>query len=395
MSALGFSLGLHRIGGASKPMLSACWVTTVLATLSFAVTGVPSVRQYALVAAGGLTVVFVATLWLIEPAERKARKRKPLGRILFQRSASRRVVIAATSVVILVLGVLAGRAVPLQSDGVRLLPADSQTRQAFEKLDANLTGLLPSQVTLEPAWPGFGEVARSTAGVRAVLDISALQQAAAGSRWWVLSSNDAGDRLAEAQGDWQRAASSHGSALSWRGVAAQLRATNRAIEHLALTALPTAGAIVFVALLVVTRSLRLATVGVVACALPLAILAIVLWLMSTGVAPATLMVGAIATGVAADDVLHIGRAMAKGPPEAASHLVRPCLASSFVSAGALVPLLLSPVPPTFQFGGLMAFAIVVAAGVVWVLMPTLGPAGSAPHDFAIYRQENCSIVASE
>ena len=368
MSALGFSLGLHRASGAGRGLLTACWATTVLATLSFALVDVPSVHQFALVAALGLTIVFAGMSLLVQPERRAA----SIDRPAFSFPTRRRWVVVACGLLVLAGGIVGGHYLRLETDGVKLLPADAPTRIAFEQLDEHLTGLLPSQVVIEPAWPGFGDVARDTPGVRAAVDVSLLQSTPAGSRWWVLASNDAGNALAAAQGDWQQSAADAGSTLAWRGVAAQLQATSDAIKEVAMTALPTAVVIVFAALLIMTRSLRIAIVGAAACPLPIAMLLILLSVLPVAVATTTLMVGAIATGAAADDVLHVGRAIARDASgRSLAGLVRPCLSSSFVSAGAMLPLLLSPFPPTLQFGLEMLAALVLAAMVVWLTMPML------------------------
>ena len=370
MAALGYSLVLHRAGGAGVGLLVGCYATTAIAAASVAVAPVGPLRQFGLVSLGGLTLIAIGS-WLL--VGRGARASAMTAR--FGRSSQ-----AAwlTSAVFVAAGIAMAPRLSVNGDGVALLPDASREWAAFEELDSDLTGMLPSQLVLEPPAPGIAAELETSPAITKVIDSSRLDGLPPGSRYWVLAHNAALPEL-EATVDRARATiNASGGTLEWRGLAAQLAAAEQQVARVAVGALPTALATTAIAAWIAARSLRAALAASVAATVPSAALVVILSSFDIALTPPHLLVFAIATGVAADDLLHACRAWSTGDT---GSWRRACIASSAVSVACLLPLLASPFPPARQFAWMLAVALSVASVSAVVLFPRLLPRlhGSREH----------------
>lgn len=362
MAALGYSLVLHRAAGAGVGLLLGCYLTTAAAAASVAVAPVGPLRQFGLVALCGLTLTALGT-WLLV-----ARGASDKSAARFSTGASP---LAWSCVaVLLVAGLACVGLLHVDADGVALLPANARERVAFEQLDAHLTGMLPSQVICQPPVPRIAERLDASPAVTKVVDASAADGLPRGSRFWVLSHNDALPELYSAMRELQSTAPA-GASIEWRGLAAQLAAAEAQVARVAKSAMPTALAITAIAAFWATRSLRAMAAAVFVAGVPSAALVATLACLGIALTPPHLLVFAIATGVAADDVLHVCRAWATGH---GGGWRRACLASSAVSVACLLPLLASPFPPARQFAWMLAIALSVASPTAVFLLPRLLPA---------------------
>ena len=368
MAALGFSLALHRAGGAGRWMLLGCFLTSVAATASFAVAPLPPLRQFALFATAGLTLTVIGVFLLVTPVPFDVARPTPR----WLEAAIHWPHVRPVAALLLLGGVAAVPVLKLSDDGLALLPADSREHAAYVALDRELTGMLPSQIVLDPPRPRAAGAMAAAAGVRKVVDTSRADGLPPGSRFWLLSPNDALPDLKTSVPAWRAWAADNGATLEWRGLAAQLVSAQRTIERTALWAIPSALAVVAAAIGVATRRPRYALAAALAAFLPTALLLIVLAALRVGVTPPALLIGAITTGVAADDILHLCFARSRGHD--LRYVWKPCLASSAVSVAAVLPLLLSPFPPTRQFGWMLSLALIAAAGSALIVLPRLlGP----------------------
>ena len=371
MAALGYSLVLHRAGGAGDGLLLGCFATTAAAAASVAVAPVGPLRQFGLVSLGGLTLVTVGTWLLVNGGGPLPRSCAILGR------GSKVAWLAAVGAI--VVGILATPRLHVNADGLALLPSASRERAAFEALDSRLTGMLPSQFIAEPASPELAAELEWSPAVVKVVDTSRVDGLPPGSRLWVLAHNNGLRDLAAMAAKLRVSAVASGSTVGWHGLAAQLAEAEEQVASVAIAALPTALAVTAAAAWIASRSFRAALAACLVAALPSAVLIATLAAFGVPLTPPHLLVFAVATGVAADDLLHVCRAWATDADAGWRHA---CLASSAVSVACLLPLLASPFPPARQFAWMLALALTVASAAGVFLFPRMLPSRKAHCDIA-------------
>ena len=174
--------------------------------------------------------------------------------------------------------------------------------------------------------------------------------------------------------------------LQWRGVAAQLARAQAIVARSAACSLP---AMVVLAAIVAgmatggTAGERLRAVAVAGWVsiIPTASLIVLVTVTRQPLGLAAMMIGAIAVGIAVDDILHVISALRRRgtPVRAALECWRPCVGSSIVAASSLALFLLCPFGPTRQFGLLMGGGLLLGlvANQLFVL-PLLRPQTADP-----------------
>jgi len=172
------------------------------------------------------------------------------------------------------------------------------------------------------------------------------------------------------------------------GVHSLLAADRRMVESL-VTSLSSCLAVVALALVVLLRSVRLGAAVLAVNLLPLVTILAVMGLAGVPLNSVTVMVSAVALGVAVDDAIHVvaalaaerrrlaavpggSGAMAGGAMAAVlSAKLRPVAATSAILTGGFLLFLLSSFPPVASFGLLAALGLAVAFPTVLVVLPIL------------------------
>lgn len=190
------------------------------------------------------------------------------------------------------------------------------------------------------------------------------------------------------------------------GVHSLLAADRRMVESL-VTSLFSCLAAVALTLILLLRSWRLGCAVLVVNVLPLAAVLAVMGFSGLPLNSVTVMVSAVALGVAVDDAIHVVAALALerrrlaalaeeavGPPDTGaaataagaavvghdgmvaavlSAKLRPVAATSAILSGGFLLFLYSSFPPVADFGLLAALGLAVALGTVLIVLPVLLP----------------------
>lgn len=174
-----------------------------------------------------------------------------------------------------------------------------------------------------------------------------------------------------------------GMTLSVQAGVHDLLAADARMVHSQIDSLALGLGAVLVCLVLLLRSLRL---GLLVLAINLVPLAAILGVMGATGLPlnsVTVMVAAVALGVAVDDAIHVvaaygrlrrGDGVAPGSDPLAAVLgvrLRPVAATSAILTGGFLLLLPSSFPPVAHFGALTALGLALALGAVVVLLPAL------------------------
>ena len=379
MMALGFSYAAHRaLRPGAMPTLVLCWLTTALGFGTFALADLAPMRAFAGYSVFGLTLVWSAVITLVRPipAERRPDAHHPrwlhaarrAGWCLACRAPGTIVVLA---IVLSLSGIVALCYLRLETDPLRYFPRHSLVYRDFKALDRHLTGMLPFQVELTGDVDA-GAVLRRTPGVRKVVDVTTLTQTS-GRLYWCLADNDALPQLKQAEPTWQAWARQQGTQLHWRGVGAQLAAVDTTVRRTAIVALPLMALLTAVVIGCQTRNAKQAAISLWVNLVPIIALAAVTVAARWPLGLPAMMIGAIATGIAVDDTLHLLAALRtwRSLRRAYVWCWRPCVGSSLVAAICVMLFVLSPFRPTAQFGSLLALAIFVAALADFLLLPAM------------------------
>ncbi|MCS1407218.1 MAG: hypothetical protein M2R45_00375 [Verrucomicrobia subdivision 3 bacterium] len=136
---------------------------------------------------------------------------------------------------------------------------------------------------------------------------------------------------------------------------------------------------VFMLLVVLWRSWRLAALAIMINALPVGVVIAVAALIDIPLNSITVMIAAIAFGIAIDDTVHFvtqwldarrsGSDRFQATESAIRVKARPIVYTSLVLGGIFALLAATSFPPAKHFGGLSALAFGLAFGVVFVLLP--------------------------
>jgi predicted RND superfamily exporter protein len=172
------------------------------------------------------------------------------------------------------------------------------------------------------------------------------------------------------------------------GVHSLLAADRRMVESL-VTSLLSCFCAVALTLVVLLRSVRLGAAVLLVNLLPLATIIAVMGLAGLPLNSVTVMVSAVALGIAVDDAIHVVAALAAerrrlaatGEADGAggdgavalvlSAKLRPVAATSAILTGGFLLFLLSSFPPVADFGLLAALGLAVALPTVLVVLPIL------------------------
>ncbi len=396
MTALGFSYAAHRLlrTGVTR-ILILCWLTTALGFGTFAFADLAPMRAFAVYAVVGLALVWLAVMTLLDPLPptRRATARLPRWLRALRAAgwslASRRPrAVVIVGVFVSVTGIVSVMGLTFETDPLRYFPADSEVYRGFTALDAHLTGMLPFQIQIDRDVDAIPMLQR-TSGVRKVIDVTSFAKSP-GKVYWCLADNDALPRLQRAEADWHAWSREHGASLQWRGVAAQLAEIGAIVRRTAMVALPFMAVVAGAAVALTTRRLGDGLISLWVNLIP--VLAMIASAAATrwALGLPTIMIGAIATGVAVDDTLHVVVATRTRRSLRRSYVRcwHPCIASSLVAAVCLMAFAFSPFQPTAQFGVLLAMAIMAAAFADFLLLPALlrafgvrhsaSPAAAAP-----------------
>ena len=155
--------------------------------------------------------------------------------------------------------------------------------------------------------------------------------------YWRLAHSDALRDLAAAQETWHAWADAHQDQLHWCGVAAQIDATGRTLRRVAVVTLPAMGLIAALSVGLLTESLRMAGVAAMVNLLPVSGLVLIAALARMSIGLPSLMIGAIAIGMAIDDTIHLVRTFEqrRGITRGIMRCWRPCVGNTLVAAHAV------------------------------------------------------------
>ncbi len=138
---------------------------------------------------------------------------------------------------------------------------------------------------------------------------------------------------------------------------------------------------IFVALLLLTRSLTLTVIGVVVNVLPVAMMLGVMAWLGVRIDIATTLIGGLALGLAVDDTIHmlwrytselaLGHAPREAIVGAARHTGRALLLTTLMLAGGFLVMATSDFLPTVNFGLFTALTVVLALLCDLLLLPSL------------------------
>jgi uncharacterized protein len=156
-------------------------------------------------------------------------------------------------------------------------------------------------------------------------------------------------------------------------VAAQLDHVATRMTHTALWSLPVMGIVAAVAVGIVAPRWTAAGASLWVNLLPIPVLAIVVASCRWSLGLPSLMIGAISTGVAVDDTLHLASCCRRRGSLRRAFLEcwRPCVGSSLIAAACLLCFTISPFGPIRQFGVLLSTALFAAMLADFLLLIVL------------------------
>jgi len=378
MMGFGFSYAAHRalrtdVGG----VLALCVVTTALGFGMFIFADAPPVRTFAVTSVVGLAGVWLAVMTLVPgPHPRGDCTAAPaesprLQRIIRWTLARDPRVVAGIATVLTLLAAGSVRYQRVETNPLNYFSPDERVVRDFTILNERLTGMLSSQ------WSVSGDATPApllshVQSVRKIIDMTPIF--ADGRRhFWCLADNDALGELIRLDGalrNWAREAQAD---IKWEGVAAQLGEISRIIEKIAVVSLPAMGLVAAVAVGWLSRSVVFGMISLWVNLLPVGVLMLIAAVMRWTLDLPSLMIGAVAVGMAIDDTLHIVSEQRQTGSVARAVVVclRPCAGSSVVTAACFLCFAISTFGPTRQFGILLALASLAALLADLVLLPAL------------------------
>ncbi len=377
--ALGYSYAAHRAlrRGVTGTLLLCCG-TTAAGIASVGVSDLVPLRMFALYGTLGMVLVWLAVVTLLpaparndRPSCQRKRWLEPLLRWNLAIVERHRKTIVLGGVCITVASVAAIPSLQFETNPLGYFPPDARITHDFATINARLTGTMPFQVTVTGSADPT-EMLLATAGVRKVIDVSAIVPGN-GTTYWGLAQSDALPDLVSAQETWQDWARANHVQLQWRGVAAQVNETGELLRRVAIITVPVMGLIAALSVGFLTRSFRMAIVAAWVNVLPICGLILIAAVARLSIGLPSLMIGAIAVGMAIDDTLHLVCAFDQrwGTTRGLIRCWRPCVGSTFVAASCMSLFAISPFLPTRQFGVLLAVTALFAIAVDMLLLPVL------------------------
>ncbi|CAN5511722.1 hypothetical protein BH10PLA1_BH10PLA1_22390 [soil metagenome] len=375
MTGMGCSYAAHRaLRRKSLVLLITCGLAAVAGIASYATADLKPVRYFALAGVPGLILVWLVVVTLIGPDSHARRRRvssmrrlRNLTMAFIERFPK---LIVVTSITVTVASLFLAPRLIVQSNPLRFFPSNSRVTLDFAALNAELTGMLPSQVVVAGNVDA-APVLRATPGLRKVLDVTPWNRGP-GRTFLCLADNDAVESLADALPRWQQWAADHGTTLVWSGVAAQIHRSGISIRRLSLGAIPSMAVIMGLLVLLLFRRWRLAVLAVWVALLPVCGLIVVAVALSWKLDPVTLVIGSITTGVAVDDLIHLTSTALRrrSMKRAIIECWRPCVGSSLAASMCFGLFIFSRFEPTAQFGLFMAIATFFAMLSNQLLLPS-------------------------
>jgi predicted RND superfamily exporter protein len=230
-------------------------------------------------------------------------------------------------------------------------------------------------LSAEWSWGGDADpttLILQTPGVRKIIDITSIVRD--GRRHlWCLADNAALPsliRLNESLQDWARSAKVD---IQWHGVAAQLAEVSSILTNTAAVSLPTMGLVAGAVVGLQCHSVLWGLASIWVNFLPVCILVLIATAFGWSVDMPSLMIGAIAVGMAVDDTIHIASSFMRTNSmfQSVEECFRPSAGSSLVAAACLSCFAISEFSPVRQFGMLLAAAAIAALLANLVLLPAL------------------------
>lgn len=373
LMGLGFSFAAHRatrVGVNHALLLS--MATTSIALGLFVFTDFTPIRAFALWGAIGVVLTWGAVMLLVTPPviPSKATPKPPANVSPMRRSAAWAIVIPGAAITLAGFAVLPG--LTLQENTLDYFPNDAAIVRDYQRIDQELTGTLPFEITIDQLGVDPTDRIQATPGVRRFERVTADPETNQAT-YLGLASNDAMPQLTTAQSDWHSWAHLHDVTLQWKGVAAQVDHISVAVWRTARWALPTMLLVAGVAAWWVDHRASSFWLSLWINALPVAVLG--LWLAISGrpLGLPSLLISALAIGVAVDDTLHllVARKEFGSMARAVTACRRPCMGSSLAAALCMLTFLLCPFRPTAEFGGLVALTIIAALVGDLALLPAV------------------------
>ncbi len=379
MMSFGFSYAAHRaLRDGVIRVLVLCVATTAIGLGTFVFAAVPPIRLFAVAGVLGLATVWLAVITLVPASRRRndvdrnqARAPNPFLHLV-QRTVARRSPLVVGAACVLSLSVVFSiRYLRLETNPLHYFPSAHPLVVDAATLNERLTGMLSVQ------WSVKGEADPTTLisrapGVRKIIDFTPM--ASDGKRHlWCLADNDALPslmRLNESLRGWAREARVD---VQWRGVGAQLGEVSTILAKVAAVSLPAMGFVAAAVVGLLYRSARLGLISLWVNLLPVGALMLIAALLDWALDLPSLMIGAIAVGLAIDDTLHIAAAWRRRSSVslAMAECLRPCAGSSVVTAACLSCFAISAFAPIRQFGVLLAMAALFALLADLLLLPAL------------------------
>lgn len=389
MISLGYSFAAHRILRTNiTGTLVWCAVTTATGIFGFVFSDFPPIRSFAGWGALGLLITWGSIMWLVQPDPHAGHPG------MFPRRLKRRIVRSAyacayrhpastvfTALFFIVASWLCLPLLDLEHDPISYFPAHSRVYRDYTELDRRLIGMLPFEVVIRPTQDGpgstalpvprAGEMLARTPGVRLVIETEFF--GSDGSRRYLgFADGDGLADLAAAQGAWRDWAGARQLSIRWTGVAAQLHAIAEGMARVSATAFPVMVVLAgFVVWMISGGGLRVAAIGAAVNLLPIAVLIPVMALARLPVSLPSLMIGAIAVGIAVDDTLHLTAGLNRRTDHRRvwRRCLRPCAGSSLIAAACMAGFILAPFRPTAEFGALMSLGVLSALAADLFVMP--------------------------
>lgn len=389
MMSLGYSFAAHRILRSNiSGTLAWCAVTTAAGIFGFVFTGFPPIRSFALWGALGLLITWGSVMWLVrhEPVARRTglfprRFKRGMIRLAYACAYRHPVPAVATALLFMAASIICLPFVGIEHDPVNYFPAYSRVYRDHIELDRRLIGMLPFEVvvssarrdsdTVAPPAASAGDVLAGTPGVRLIVEAGFLDGVGT-RRYLCFADSDSLADLVAAQSVWHDWAAAHRLSLRWTGVAAQLHAVARGMARVAATAFPVMVVLAgFAVWLISGRGLRVAVIGAAVNLLPIAVLITVMAVAQLPVSLPSLMIGAIAVGIAVDDTLHLTAGLGRGTDHRRvwRRCLRPCAGSSLIVAVCMASFIVAPFRPTAEFGGLMSLGVLSALAADLFVLP--------------------------
>lgn len=389
MMSLGFSYAAHR---ALRPnvgrVLSLSAATTALGFATFAFVNVPSIRMFAFSGVWGLALVWLAIMTLVPGPGCRTRENSrwvrtsPLLQNFLNMPARHTSVVVTVALAICASAILCVPKLRFETDPLTYFPRTDRLVVDMTTLNERLTGMLSVQWSVNGSADPTPLITNAP-GVRKLIDITSIARDGR-LHLWCLADNGALPSLIRLNESLQAWASDEEVDIQWHGVAAQLAEVSRILTKAAAVSLPTMGLVVGAAVGLQCHSVLLGFVSIWVNLFPVCALLLIVAIFGSTLDLPSLMIGAIAVGMAVDDTLHIASCSkwTNTVFQSVEECFRPSAGSSFVVAACLACFAISPFSPIRQFGMLLAIAAIAALLANLLLLPALWPKSTTTSSMA-------------